>query len=284
MAPDDDRWRKALREIASGQRRGRLLLGGARGRGRLAAHHVHRRRRARQLQLRLRATRRLLLGVLERRLGRLHRAVPRLDLQHPRRRLPDRDPAPDRDPQVRRSADRRRPRCRPGLPGRAVQHRRSRPDADGRRGRRLGRLPVRDALADPRDPGDPGRHGRRGALGRPGRPAQGPHRRARGDRHDHAQLRRVLPGVLRPLRAEPPPGTRLGQPEVPADEGLGGPAEALRRPLQPAPRLPPGADRRRRRLVDPQPVLPRLPDPRGRREPVRGPQRGHRRRAAPTSS
>ena len=48
--------------------------------------------------------------------------------------------------------------------------------------------------------------------------------------------------------------------------------------------LPAGADRRRRRLVDPQPVLPRLPDPRRRREPRRGPQRGHRRRAAPTSS
>ena len=32
-------------------------------------------------------------------------------------------------------------------------------------GRRLGRLPVRDALADPRDPGDPGRHGRRGVWG-----------------------------------------------------------------------------------------------------------------------
>ena len=236
------------------------------------------------LQLHLRATRRLPLGVVGGRLGRLHRPVPWVRLQHPGRGLPDRDPAPDRDPQVRRSADRRRTRCGPGLPGRAVQHRWSRPDADGRRGGRLGRLPVRDALADPRDPGDPGRHGRRGAVGRPGRPAQGPHRRARGDRHDHAQLRRVLPGVLRPLRAEPPPGTRLGQPQVPADEGLGGPAQALRRPLQPAPGLPPGADRRRRRLVDPQPVLPRLPHPSRRREPRPRPAARASTSVAPTSS
>ena len=117
----------------------------------LAAHHAHRRRRARHVRLRVRATRRLLLGVVGGHLGRLHRPVPRLGLQHPGRGLPDRDPAADRDPQVRRSADRRRTRRGAGVPGRAVQHRWPRPDADGRRGGRLGRLPVRAALADPPD-------------------------------------------------------------------------------------------------------------------------------------
>ena len=43
-------------------------------------------------------------------------------------------------------------------------------------------------------------------------------------------------------------------------------------------------DRRRRRLVDPQPLEPRLPVPRRRREPERGPRRGHQRQDASTSS
>ena len=78
------------------------------------------------------------------------------------------------------------------------------------------------ALADPPGGGDRGRHGGRRALGRTGRLPQGPHRRPRGDRHDHAQLRRLLPGVLRPVRAEPAAGARLGQPEVAAHAGVGG--------------------------------------------------------------
>ena len=60
--------------------------------------------------------------------------------------------------------------------------------------------------------------------------------------------------------------------------------EAPRRPLQPAPGLPAGADRRRRRLVDPQPVLPRLPHPGRRREPRRGPRAPASTSVAPTSS
>ena len=38
--------------------------------------------------------------------------------------------------------------------------------------------------------------------------------RPRGDRHDHAQLRRLLPRLLRALQAEPPAGAGLGQPQV----------------------------------------------------------------------
>ena len=99
-------------------------------------------------------------------LGRLHRAVPRLDLQHPCRGLRDRHPAADRDPEVRRPADRGRSRRRPGVPGRAVQHRWSRPDAPRRRRRRVGRLSSSTCrwslhliARDPRRHGRPGRCG-----------------------------------------------------------------------------------------------------------------------------
>ncbi|UUZ58022.1 ABC transporter permease subunit [Nocardioides sp. B-3] len=42
--------------------------------------------------------------------------------------------------------------------------------------------------------------------------AEGPHGRPRGDRDDHAQLRRLLPRLLRAVAQEPPAGSRFGQP------------------------------------------------------------------------
>ena len=179
--------------------------------GRVDPDRGHRRGGARGVGLRLRPARRLPPGDLGRGVGRLHRAVPRRDLQHPGRDLRPRHPPADGDAEVRRAADRGRSRCRPGVPCGDVQHRRPRPDARRRRGRRLGRLPVRPALAAAPDPRDRWPACRRSALGRDrGRP-QGPHRGPRGDRHDHAQLRRLLPRVLRAVRAEPVAGPGLGR-------------------------------------------------------------------------
>ena len=61
------------------------------------------------------------------------------------------------------------------------------------------------------------RHRRRRALGRHRRAAQGPHRRPRGDRHDHAQLRRALPGRLPAAHPGLAAGPGPGQPEVAGD-------------------------------------------------------------------
>ena len=84
--PDDDRWRKALREIASGNAAVAffsVLLAVAVGSLLIMFTDDDVRD---TLRLHVRAAGRLLLGLLGRHLGRLHRPVPRLDLQHPRRR------------------------------------------------------------------------------------------------------------------------------------------------------------------------------------------------------
>ena len=101
--------------------------------------------------------------------------------------------------------------------------------------------------------------------------------RARGDRHDHAQLRRVLPGLLAAAHPRPAAGAGLVNPKTPAmkDTAI---FPAL---LGPQFNLHFGfilvilADRGG--LVDPQPLEPRLPVPRRRREPERRARRGHQR-------
>ena len=96
------------------------------------------------------------------------------------------------------AADRGRPRRRSRVPRRAVQHRRPRPDAARRRRGRLDRRRCSTCRAGPPARGDRSPASLAGApLGRHRRPPEGPHRRPRGDRHDHAQLRRLLPGLLR---------------------------------------------------------------------------------------
>ncbi len=97
-------------------------------------------------------------------------------------------------------------------------------------------------------------HGGRSPLGRTGRPAQGTHRRPRGDRHDHAQLRRLLPGLLPAHHAGPAAGAGVGQRQVPAPARERPAAQDPRRHLQPAPRLRAGPGVRGPGLVAAEPI------------------------------
>ena len=119
-------------------------------------------------------------------------------------------PADHRDPDVLGAADLRRPRARHRLPRRPVQHRRPGPDHPRRGRRRLRRL--RDGPAARAAPA--ARRGRRvrrrRGVGRHRRLPQGPHRRQRGHRHDHAQLGGAVPDRL-PAHHRPVPG-RVQQP------------------------------------------------------------------------
>ena len=94
------------------------------------------------------------------------------------------------------AADLRRPGGLAGVPRRSVQHRCPGPADHGRDLRRLRRVRLASAARPAPDRGDHRRSARRRALGRCRRPAEGPDRRARGDRDDHAQLRRDLPARL----------------------------------------------------------------------------------------
>ena len=72
---------------------------------------------------------------------------------------------------------------------------------------------VRPAVGRAHDRRPRRRPRRRRALGRHRRSAQGPHRGARGDRDDHAELHRVLPRVVPAANAGPAAGARFEQPE-----------------------------------------------------------------------
>ena len=109
------------------------------------------------------------------------------------------------------------------------------------------------------------------------RPAQGAHRRARGDRHDHAQLRGVLPHRLHAPHPRAAAGAGLEQPEVAGDEADGGVPAHSRALVQPHPRVHPRDHRHDLGLVAALPLEPGLPVPRRRREPARGPRRRHQR-------
>ena len=125
------------------------------------------------------------------------------------------------------------------------------------------------------------RHHRRRDLGRHRRLAEGPHRRARGDRDDHDELHRRRPAGLLPhhdgLPAAGPHRPDLTDHRLERDLPAAGGQPA-------APRLRGRADGRRGRLVDPRPVHHRLRDQGGRCEPARGGDRRDERRHRPRSS
>ena len=104
-------------------------------------------------------------------------------------------------------------RGRAAVPGGPVQHRRAEPVHRRRHRGHLPRLRRQPAARDPRDRLRARQLRRRGGDRLAGRRAQGPDRRARGDRHHHAQLHHgLLPGLpaLLPL---PDAGAGDGQPD-----------------------------------------------------------------------
>ena len=271
-APCRTRRRAAAVEVAhdvpADHHRQRDHLGAGRGarphRGR-DHDRVHRRTRARDQRVLLRAAGRHALGDLAVGVGCLLRALPGVGLQLPARHVRRRHPPAHRDAHVRDPAHRRWPRRRPRVPRRHVQHRWPRPDAHRGIRRRMDRLRVRPAVGRAHDRRPRRRPRRRRALGRHRRPPQGPHRRARGDRDDHAQLRRVLPRVVAAANAGPAAGARFEQPEDARDEAERGLPRPARAAVQPALRVRPRDPRHGHRLVDPQPVEPRVPVPCRRR-------------------
>ena len=217
-------------------------------------HHdrIHRRRGAGSRRLLLRASDGHDRRGLGRGLGSVLRAVPGLDLQLRGADVRPRHPSSHRDADVRDPAHRGRTRRCAGIPHRHVQHRRSRADADGIRRGRLGGLLARPAVGPPHDRCPHRRAGSRGALGGHRRCAEGLDRRARGDRHDHAQLRRVLPDLVDAAHTGPAAGAGFEQPEDAADEGHGDLPRAVRSPVQPALRIHPRHHRDDRGVVDPR--------------------------------
>ncbi len=141
----------------------------------------------------------------------------------------------------------------------------------------MGRLRVRSAVGHPHDRRARRRRRGRSRVGRYRGRAEGAHRSARGDRDDHAQLRRVLHRLLPAAHPRSAPGARVEQPHDPADEGHRGLPRPLRLGLQPALRLRALARRRGRGVVDPRALLARLPLPRGRSQPERRPGGRHQR-------
>ncbi len=164
------------------------------------------------------------------------------------------------------------------VPGRPVQHRRPEPVHRGRDRGHLARLRGQPA----------GRHPRRGLRdrrlrGRCGagldrRAAQGPDRRARGHRHDHAQLHHGVPPGLPAGQAEAAGEARLQRPaDQPDHRQQRAPAAAVRHPPADQRRVPARAGLRGRRVVAAEPEHAGLRVPHRRRQPQRGPQLRHER-------
>ena len=219
-----------------------------------------------------------LVAIWDAVVGRLHRALPGLGLQLRRADLRARHPPAHRDAHLRDAADRRRARRRARVPHRHVQHRRPRSDAHGVRGGRLGGVLARPAVGHPHDRRPRRGHRRRRALGGHRRAAQGAHRRARGDRDDHAQLRRVLPRLVDAAHPGPAAGAGVEQPQDAADARTRRSSRSCSgRSSTCTSASSSSIARDRPGVVDPQPLEPRLPVPRGRREPQRRARRGHQR-------
>ncbi len=151
-------------------------------------------------------------------------AVRRRDLQpgDDRRGLPRRLDRGDLLPAVADrvrgdAADPDRPVGRDRVPGRPVQHRRVRPVRRRRDRRGLARLRRQPADRDPRRRLRDRRPRRRRGARLVGRRAQGADRRARGDRHDHAQLRDVRPAAATCCRSEHAAAAASVQPDRAAD-------------------------------------------------------------------
>ena len=154
-------------------------------------------------------------------------------------------PAAHRDAQVRRPADRGRPRRRARVPRRPVQHRWPRADAARRRRRRLGRLPVRPAVGHPPDVAILAGMvagalwaGIAGLL------------KARTGAHEvivtiMLNYVALLPRLLRALRQSLLQAPGSINPKSPPMKESATMPQAPRRPVQPAPRLPAGPRRRR---------------------------------------
>ncbi|CAA9340475.1 MAG: ABC transporter, permease protein 1 (cluster 11, riboflavin/purine nucleoside/unknown), partial [uncultured Nocardioidaceae bacterium] len=244
-------------------RQGHGRCGGPRPAGRRGAHRP------------LDATRHRVAAVL------LHLPVGLLPLRRDRglRRLPGAARRlgrlrrrPRADPRASSTPDLRGARREPGVPQRAVQHRR--PGSAHRRRDRRGLprlLAVAAAGAAPARRGGR-RDGRGSLLGRHRRLPQGPDRRARGHHHDHAQLRRALPAGL-PARAGGLPASRQRQPALTAGRGERRVPGGLRGP----PRGPARGRRRGRCVVAARAEHAGLRDARGgvgsRRRPDRGNER-----------
>ena len=154
-----------------------------------------------------------------------------------------------RDVRAGHAADPGRARGRAALPGGPVQHRRAEPVHRRRHRGHLPRLRRQPAARDPRDRLRARRLRRRRRDRLAGRRAQGPDRRARGHRHDHAQLHHgLLPGLpaLLPL---PDAGAGHGQPDHPGHRRERAPAAAVRHAPADQRRLPDRAGLRGGRLV-----------------------------------
>ena len=253
-----------------------------RRRARRAARRVHQRRRAARVeQLLLRAGQRDREGLGRR--GRdvrravrgvgvqpAHRrgAVPAgLDLRGDPRRLPVRRVrAAVGDRRAGDPADPDRPRGGAAVPGGHVQHRRAEPVHRRRDPGDVARLRRQPAVLRARGGLRARRVRRRRGDRLAGGRDQGAHRGARGDRHDHAQLRHGvlprLPAVLEVADA----GSRRVQHHHPGDRVERAPAADRRHPPAHQRRLPDRARLRVRRVVAAQPDHHRVRVPQRRRQ------------------
>ena len=203
--------RPARTGLVAAQRQGHRRRVPDRAGDRRVRDRVQRRRRHRVAQL----LRQLPLGLLHpvgrRRLVVLQRAREGLGRVEQRDRL---------DAQPLGAADLRGPGRDARVPRGPVQHR-CPGAADHRRAlRRLRRVHLEPAAVRPPDRGAGRRSRRWRRLGRADRVPQGPHRRPRGDHHDHVQLPRCLGPDL---RAQPRhlPATRQRQRALAAGRRLG---------------------------------------------------------------
>ena len=158
------------------------------------------------------------------------RAVPAGLLRHGRpRRLLERGVLPAvRDVRPGHAADPDRTGGRAAVPGGPVQHRRPEPVHRRRNRGHLLRVRGQPAAGDPRDRLRARRFRRRSGDRLGGRRAQGPDRRARGDRHHHAQLHHGLLPVLPAGLPLPDAGARDGQPDHLGHRRGRAPAAAVR--------------------------------------------------------
>ena len=165
------------------------------------------------------------------------------------------------------------------VPGRIVQHRRGRP-VGGRRDRGdLARLRRQPATGHPRHRLRARRIRRRRGDRLVRRPAQGQDRRARGHRHDHAQLRDVRPALLSAVPPDHAPAAAPDQRDRAVHRERRQPRARRRAATAGRHRLPDRCRGRARGRLAAVPHDDRIPVPHRRRQPERRAHGRHQRRA-----